>query len=97
MDNNNPMSMLYHTLLSVPGMNENVKIDLKVSRKQVLLLCAALESGLLQKSEETAGMLSAMPEEAESELKQFVGECLEKAGLTELKQKLRSFPVLTGK
>ncbi len=28
---------VYGTILSIPGMNETVKIDLKISRKNVLL------------------------------------------------------------
>lgn len=83
--NANEQARVYDTLLSVPGMNETVKIDLRISRKLVLLLSQVIERGLdvnidggipLQKSQEDLKALSA--------------DCLEKAGLTELSIKLKA-------
>ncbi len=90
-NNNNPGSMLYDTILSIPGMSENVKLDLKISRKQVLLLCQVIESGLAQDQQSAKGLLSALAGEAASDLKALVADCLEKAGLTALDQKIKAY------
>ncbi len=42
----NDVAKVYDTILSMPGMNETVKIDLKISRRNVLLLNNVLERGL---------------------------------------------------
>ena len=34
----NDVAKVFDTVLSIPGMNELVKIDLKISRKNVLLI-----------------------------------------------------------
>ena len=41
------IALVYDTLLASPEMNETVKIDLRVSRKTVLLLSGVIERGLL--------------------------------------------------
>jgi len=38
MFNANDVAKIYDTIMSIPGMNEKVKIDMKSSRKNVLLL-----------------------------------------------------------
>lgn len=43
----NEVAKVFDTVLSIPGMSENVKIDLKISRKNVLLLSHFIEQGLL--------------------------------------------------
>jgi hypothetical protein len=37
------VAKVYDTILSIPGMNEIVKIDLKITRKNVLLLNRVME------------------------------------------------------
>lgn len=81
--------MLYETLLSVPGMNESVKLNLSISRKQLLLLGQILDSGLHHP--ESSGLLSALPQDAGPSLLELISDCLDKAGLTELNQKLKTF------
>ncbi|XHR94262.1 hypothetical protein ACFJIV_28910 [Mucilaginibacter sp. UC70_90] len=81
--------MLYETLLSVPGMNESVKLNLSISRRQLLLLGQILDSGLSQP--ESSGLLSALPQDAGPALSELISDCLDKAGLTELNQKLKTF------
>lgn len=76
---------VYETLLITPGMNDVVKLDLKISRKLVLLLSQVVEKGI---REEDTG-LNAVDKEASKELKQVMGDCLEKAGLTGLIGKLK--------
>lgn len=88
--NNSPTKMLYDTLLCVPGMNENVKIDLRISRRMVLLMAQAIQQGLLVESEALTDLLSALPDNEAQQLTALVGDCLEKAGLTALNNKLQS-------
>lgn len=86
----NEVAQVLDTILSIPGMNEVVKIDLKISRKNVLLLNHAIEQGLLVKDDEKkAGLLGIAPEENLQDLKSIAQECLQKAGLVELSEKLR--------
>ena len=82
--------MLYDALISTPGMNETVKVDMRINRKQVLLLGLVIENGLNHNSAETSALLSAMPKESANDLSAVIAECLEKAGLTELNQKLKT-------
>ena len=39
----NDVAKVYDTILSIPGMNETVKIDLKISRRNGLLLNSIIE------------------------------------------------------
>ena len=83
----NEVAKVFDTVLSIPGMSEPVKIDLKISRKNVLLLCHVIEEGL-QMEKDASSLLGNISEEGLSELKNLSEECLQKAGLTELNQKL---------
>lgn len=89
------LGTVYETLLCSPGMNEAVKIDLKISRKTVLLLGNVIERGLNgQSSDGTLGLIEVIPKDVADELKSVAGDSLQKAGLTELSEKLKG---LTGK
>ncbi len=80
------MVRVYETLLITPGMNDVVKLDLRISRKLVLLLSQVVEKGI--RIEDTG--LNAVDKEASKELLQVVDECLTKAGLTRLVEKLKT-------
>ena len=41
----NDVAKVYDTILSIPGMNETVEIDMRISRKNVLLLNSVIEQG----------------------------------------------------
>ncbi len=43
----NDVAKVYNTILSIPGMNETVKIDLKISRKNVLWIKNFIEPDLI--------------------------------------------------
>ncbi|MEJ7678735.1 MAG: hypothetical protein WKG06_12930 [Segetibacter sp.] len=43
------VAKVYDTILSIPGMNETVKIDMRISRKNVLLLNSVIKRGLSAK------------------------------------------------
>ena len=85
----NDVAKVYDTILSIPGMNETVKIDLKMSRKNVLLLNSVIERGLAAKDDDkSSNLLNNVPEESLKELRAMASDCLQKAGLIELSEKL---------
>ncbi|KGO85910.1 hypothetical protein Q765_13850 [Flavobacterium rivuli WB 3.3-2 = DSM 21788] len=87
----NEEAMVFDTLLSVPGMNDVVKIDLKISRKNVFLLNRVIKRGLSNDPEEKdSNFFSNAPEETIRELQDLALDFLEKAGLVELSEKLSS-------
>lgn len=87
----NDVAKVYDTILSIPGMNEVVKIDLRISRKNVLLLNQVIERGLSVKNNENSSVLIGnVPDETLLELKSLSDECLQKAGLIELSEKLKA-------
>ena len=85
------MAHVYDTLLCSPGMEEIVKIDLRISRKTILILSHAIQKGAA--SQEKAG-LPSLPENVEKEYAQLLddiaSDCLQKAGLQVLSQKLKA-------
>ncbi|RKR05145.1 hypothetical protein C8C83_4477 [Flavobacterium sp. 90] len=85
----NEVSKVYDTVLSIPGMSELVKIDLKISRKNVLLLSHIISSGAVHEKDQSS-LLASVGEEEFLEMKNISEECLQKAGLVELNQKLIS-------
>jgi hypothetical protein len=85
------MARVYDTILSIPGMSETVKIDLKISRKNVLLLNQVIQCGLTEGGKTTSPLLNSVPESVLQELTELAADCLKKAGLTELSEKLKSF------
>ena len=86
----NDVAKIFDTILSIPGMNEVVKIDMKVSRKNVLLLSQVIERGLSEKLDDKSTLLVNIDPDNLQELKIFAQECLQKAGLTELSEKLHT-------
>ncbi len=88
----NEVTRVYDTILSIPGMNDAVKIDLKISRKNVLLLHRVIERGLTPKPDDTStNFLNIVPKDTLQELTSLAEDCLKKAGLSELSEKLKSF------
>ncbi|SHH09488.1 hypothetical protein [Flavobacterium johnsoniae] len=87
----NDVAKVFDTVLSIPGMNDVVKIDLKISRKNVLLLYHVIERGLSAKENDKPSILmTSIPDENLQELRFFGDECLQKAGLIELSEKLNT-------
>ncbi len=84
------VAKVYDTILSIPGMNEKVKIDLKITRKNALLLNRVIERGLsLNDAENGSNLLDKVSEETLEELTLLAEDCLKKAGLTDLSEKLK--------
>lgn len=85
------IALLYETLLSAPGMNDVVKLDLRLSRKNVLLLAKVIEKGLQVKpGEALEGLVRAAGEGSLESLQQISMELLAKAGLSDMHSKLHS-------
>jgi hypothetical protein len=87
------IAKIYETLLSIPGMNEKIKIDLRIPRKNVLFLSKIIERGLSSRDmdDKNLGVLETVSSETLQELILISGEILEKAGLTEMNEKLKTF------
>lgn len=87
--NASDLGKVYGALLSSPGMNEAVRIDLKINRRVILLLSQVIEIGLGKRTVDGQfGMAQVASKEELEELKKLSTDCLEKAGLTELNSKL---------
>ena len=75
------VAIVYETILSSPGMNDTVKIDLRMTRKNVLLLVGVIKAGIPAKED---GITSL------EEIKSVLTQMLTKTGLTETYEKLNS-------
>ena len=81
----------YEALLSPPYMDDQVKINLKVSRKSVLFLTKVIELGLAAKDEaDQKGLLSAANDQQFEAIRNISGDMLQHAGLTDMYQKLNT-------
>lgn len=89
MATNSVLETVFETLLCSPGMNEAVKIDVKMNRKTVLLLNSVIEMGLDKKGDDQELIKLVSPEDI-AKLKEFSDDCLNKAGLKELSEKMRA-------
>lgn len=88
------VAVVYETLLSSPGMNDAVKISFSIPRKNVLLLSKVIGAGLsLKDGGEQNGLLGIMDAEMENQLRLLTDELLNKAGLTEMNEKMNSIQV----
>lgn len=85
---------VFETVLSIPGMQDStVRIDLRISRKNALLLSNVISHGLSGGKGEASAMIANLSAEELGELKEISTEFLAKAGLTELSEKLNQLSV----
>lgn len=86
------IAKIYETLLSIPGMNEKIKVDLRIPPKNVLFLSKIIERGLSSKEidDKTPGLMEIVSKETLQELILISAEILEKAGLTDMNEKLKA-------
>jgi hypothetical protein len=89
MENKVEINLLFETLLSSPGMNEQVKLDMKLTRKATLALAAGLRAGLTGAKENPSSLLFFAGETVAADLGDFIEKLLSKAGLIEVHQKLQ--------
>lgn len=89
----NDVAKVYETVLSIPGMNDEVKVSLKISRKNLLLLNKVIERGINGKDtdDKSVSVLDTISKENLQQLSDIGVELLNKAGLTEMNEKLKSF------
>ena len=80
---------IYETGLSSPGMNEKCKVNLMISRQNILLLSRLIENGLTLNKENPDDIINLLPKESLEEFQSVVPELLRKGGLTELHEKLK--------
>jgi hypothetical protein len=92
MQTTNTIAKVFDTILSIPGMNDNVKIQLTIPRKNVLLLSKVIERGLAGKDATgDDNILGITAKETLEELNAISDELLKKAGLIEMNEKLNEF------
>ncbi|WP_205514302.1 hypothetical protein [Longitalea arenae] len=76
------VKIIYEMMLATPGMNDEVKLNLRVPRKTVPFLSKAIEIGLLIKADhEAAGLLQAADAASLEKLQDITSEILTSAGL----------------
>ena len=87
------LKKLYDTVMSIPGMNESVKIDLRIPRKNVLLISKLIQRGLPGSEKKGGGgaIVEGLSQDCIKELQDVSKELLTKAGLIEMNEKLDSF------
>lgn len=83
------MKAVYDALLCAPGMEDTVKVDLRLTRKVVLFLANAIEKGLANKGQ-AHDLLALSNEVSPAELMEISSGILERAGLSGMNQKLRA-------
>lgn len=93
MEPNSDVAKVYDTILSIPGMNDEIKVNLRTSRKNLLLLNKVIERGINGKDSEdkSISILETIPRETLQELGEIAAQLLNKAGLSEMNEKLKSF------
>ena len=84
-------STIFQTILSSPGMSEKCKINLTISRQNILLLSRLIEAGLLSdKNSFEDEIIEALPAESFEEFKGIHEEILRKGNLTEFYNRLKA-------
>jgi hypothetical protein len=82
---------IFETVLSSPGMTEKCKINLTLSRQNIILLSRLIEAGLLKdKNGFDDEIIAAIPKESLEEMKTIHEEILKKSELTEFYEKLKA-------
>ena len=91
MQTTSTIAKVFDTVLSIPGMNDNVKIQLTIPRKNVLLLSKVIERGISFKDfNEENSIIDIASNETFDELREVANELLTKAGLMEMNEKLNA-------
>jgi len=87
------VAKIYETILSIPGMMEDIKVPFKTSRKNVLLLSKVIERGLNspETDDGSVSVLEILSTETREELSQIAAQLLNMAGLSEMNERLKAF------
>jgi len=84
------VAVIYETLLTSPGMSENVKISLQIPRKNILLVTNIIQLGISVKDTEQGALVQVVGKEAIGELQGLIADLLQKSGLTEVYNKINA-------
>lgn len=88
---NKEKAKVFEAILSSPGMSEKCKINIQISRQQVLLLGRLIEAGLLNPAKVFQDeIIQAFPAESLEDFKVIHEEIMRKAGLTEFYERIKS-------
>lgn len=83
-------TQFYDTLLCIPGMHDVVKVDLRMSRKSILVFSQLLEQGLQKEQRSENEELSHLiGPEVIKEIQEVLTHCLEKSQLSALSNQLQ--------
>ncbi|CAG5010295.1 hypothetical protein DYBT9275_04685 [Dyadobacter sp. CECT 9275] len=83
------LASVYDTIMSIPGMNEQVKVDLKISRKNALLLHQAIRRAVNQPATDSnPDLIDIATAESKQELMKISEEFLQRTNLMELNEKI---------
>ena len=74
------VARVFDTILRIPGISDTIKLDLKISRRNVLLLNSVIERGINAKDPEskTLNLVDTVPKEILKELSDLGGGVFEK-------------------
>ena len=85
----NDVVAFYEMLLTSPGMNDEIKITIRISRKNALALSKIIELGFANKSgNEADELFSVVNSNSVEEIKAITTDILSKSGLTETYNRL---------
>jgi hypothetical protein len=83
-------SNIFEAILCSPGMNEKCKVNLVLSRQNIILLSRLIETGLLSnKNGFEDEIINVLSRESLEEMKAIHEEILKKGNLVEFYQKLK--------
>ena len=87
---NKNKSKIFETLLSSPGMTDKSKINLMLSRQNIILISRLIEVGLrAEKNGIEDEIFTALPKDSVDELKVIQAEILHKANLSDFYERLK--------
>ena len=82
---------IYDTILSIPGMQDEIKLQSRIPRKNVLLLHQLIERGLAPDGEVgNMSLMEVLPKDSVQLIRDTVQDWLRQAGLAELHEKLKT-------
>jgi hypothetical protein len=83
------ITAIYQAILSSPGMDKEVKVQLRIPCKQVLVLSKIIELGLAAKEQEA--LFSAVDAESLEGVQTIPMQLLQTAGLSDMYNRLHTF------
>lgn len=85
------LKAVYEISFAVPSMADQVNVKSQMSGKHLLLLVQVLQAGLSKEIARLESLLGIMSKDEIEELQKVSTEFLQKAGLTELNERLSRF------